>query len=123
MRFLLSALVSLLLISASAQADELRCDFQSRYAGRPGGCEPMPTEGDPTFVILRMDANQYGRCDAKSCDWFPLTTSRRGEFLDLDFSAGVQGAKMSQDGSLIIETISIMDMVIVSYGACQRLPS
>jgi hypothetical protein len=35
--------------------------------------------------------------------------------------AGIQGAKMSLDGSLFIETISITDTLIVSYGTCQRV--
>jgi hypothetical protein len=123
MRFLmLSAVISLTLASAVAeQADEFRCTFQSRYVCRPGGCEPMLAETDPAFVILRMDANQYGRC-TKTCDWYPMTVQPNGVFFDLGFRpGGVQGAKMSQDGSLFIETVSIMDAVIVSHGACKRM--
>ena len=105
----------------STKADELRCTFQNRYACRPGGCERMLTEGDPTFVILRMHANQYGRC-TKTCDWYPLTVQPNGMFLNLGFRpGGVEGAKMSQDGSLFVETISIVDTLIVSYGNCRRV--
>jgi hypothetical protein len=114
------ALVSLLLISAvSAQADELRCTFRSRYICSPDRC----AAADPStaFVILRMETGQYGRCDGspQRCDWYPLTIQQGGLFLNLSFSVGVQGAKMSQDGNLFIETVSVGDAVLVSYGGCQ----
>ncbi len=35
-------------------------------------------------------------------------------------SDGIQGAKMSLDGSLFIETVSIMDEVWVNFGCCER---
>jgi len=122
MRFLLPAAIgSLLLVSAvPAQADELRCAFQSRQQCSPNGC--ISVDPSTAFVILRMDAGKYGRCDgSQECVWYPLTVQRSGAFLNLNFSVGIQGAKMSQDGSLFIETVSLLDTLIVSYGNCRRV--
>ena len=101
----------LLSVSAGAAQTELRCTFQSRYACSPGRCEPI--DSSAMFVMLRMDTGQYGRCDGSppSCDWYPMTIQRSGAFLNLNFSTGIQGAKMREDGSLFIETISAMDAV------------
>src|SRR5262245_44095437 len=107
-------LVSSLLAAsmAPAKAEELRCSFQSRYVCSPRGCTPIDPSG--VFIMLRIDAGRYGRCDgAKPCDWYPLTVSPSGGFLNLDFSSGVQGAKMSQDGSLFIETATLLETLFV----------
>jgi len=102
---------------AVARSAEFRCTFQSRQTCNPSGC--VPSDPTTSFVIIRPEANQYGRCGgSKPCDWYPMTTQQSGIFFNIDFATGVQGAKMSQDGSLFIETISVMDTVIISYGHC-----
>ena len=111
--------VLLLAVVMPAGAAELRCTFQSRQICDPRGCLP----GDPStaFVTLRLKERQYGRCrGTRACDWYPMRVQRGGDYLHLDFSDGVQGAKMSLDGSLFIETVSLMDKVWVSFGRCER---
>src|SRR4051794_5429628 len=113
---LLPSIVALTL-PTSAWSDELRCTFQSRQVCAPSGC--VPGDSSTGFIILQPQANKYGRCGgAKPCDWYPMLVQQSGAFVNIDFATGVQGAKMSQDGSLFIETIFLTDKVIVSYGSC-----
>ncbi|WP_431858763.1 hypothetical protein [Azospirillum sp.] len=109
--------IAVITLPTAVWSAEVRCTFQSRQTCDPTGC--VPTDPTTSFVTLRTDSNQYGRCGGtKPCDWYPMTVQQSGAFSNIDFATGVQGAKMTQDGSLFIETVSLMDKVIVSYGRC-----
>lgn len=70
--------------------------------------------------MLRLEDGQYGRCDSeRACDWYPLHTRQDRGYLHLDFSNGVQGAKLALYNRSFIETVSVLDMVMVSFGQCQ----
>lgn len=118
MRSTYVVILLVLTLAAPAAADGMRCTFQSRQVCDPSGCTP----GDPasTFVLLRLDEQQYGRCDGKrSCDWYPMRVQQGGNYLNLDFANGVQGAKLNLNGHTFIETVSVMDRVLISFGRCQ----
>ena len=112
--------IALLLLSVvpPAMAGELRCIFQSRQICDPHGC----TLGDPSgaSVVLRLEERQYGRCGGeRPCDWYPMRVRQGGDYLNLDFADGPQGAKMSLNGRTFIETVGIADRVWVGFGSCQ----
>lgn len=71
------------------------------------------------YVSVNIAERSYGRCDDKRpCDWYPMSVHPAGNFVDLDFRPGLQGARMSVDGSIFIETANVLNSVIVSYGTC-----
>lgn len=109
--------VSVLNVPTFTMAAEMRCDFHARHACTARGCSPiMPSD---IYVRLNMAERRYGRCDDKRpCDWYPMSVHAAGGFVDLDFRPGLQGAKMSADGSIFIEITSALDAIVVSYGSC-----
>ncbi len=108
----------LAMLSGTAVASEIRCRFERTDTCHPHtGCEQSTTS--PVQIVVRTDAKLYGRCDSgRECGWYPYTGQISGQYLNISFAVGIQGAKISLDLSHIVETSSLLGVIFVSFGTC-----
>jgi hypothetical protein len=104
-------------IAVPSLAGEMRCTFAARHSCDATGCKSI----DPAqvYTVLDFSTARYGRCgDGKPCNWHAMKAVRDGAFVNINFAPGPQAAKMSLDGTTFVETVSALDVVIVSFGTC-----
>jgi hypothetical protein len=110
--------VAIALLSAQASAQTYTCRFGNQHSCGPDSCRTSFGESR-THIELDFAQSRYSRCGGPSpCDSYIMSVTRSGVWLNLDFSTGVQGAKLLNDATVFIETVSIGDGVLVSYGKC-----
>ena len=82
---LCTAVVGLLIGPVNGNAAEMRCDFASRHqCSSHGGCAPV--NSSDIYVKLRLDTDQYGRCDNAGCDWYAITAQISGIYQHFGFA-------------------------------------
>jgi hypothetical protein len=111
---------ALCILPQVADASQMRCQFEQTYVcNARSGC--MAGATSQVEILIRPDAKLYGRCDiVGSCDWYAISVQISGGYLNIGFTTGIQGAKVSLDGLKIIETSALLDVVFISFGRCQR---
>jgi len=73
-----------------------------------------------TLVFNRIDVDRgtYSRCDASGCDEYDAVLRSSGIFTLIEVPGRDILAKMSHDGSLFLEVVTLVTDVYVSFGSC-----
>ena len=103
---------------ASAHAQVLRCDINTKYQCAPsGGC----TTVTPTiWNIIDLGKRTVSRCDAKGCDTYPAQFAVSGAFINIALPERGMLAKASADWSSFSEVATLTNVVLVSFGRCTQ---
>jgi hypothetical protein len=113
-----AALIICILSPVQAHAARWRCDITEKWNSQPGqgGCQAAVT-GIVNYIDT--DQSKYSRCDQKGCDTFDAQLSTSGAFTHVDLTGRGVFAKMATDGSMFLETATLMMMTLVSFGKCK----
>ncbi len=91
---LCTSIVGLLVGAVNGNATEMRCDFARRHqCNSLGGCAPV--HSSDIYVKLRLNTNQYGRCDNAGSDWYAIIAQTSDIYLHIGFTNGVQETKLN----------------------------
>ena len=118
MRTASAAALVVIISSIPAVADPLRCEIAQKFGCSPAGCTTAGKLG--SFAIIDMEAGKYSKCDAEGCDEYSVNFSRSGVYVNVNFPGHATVAKLSIDGSQFFEVATLMNNVIVSFGACTK---
>lgn len=71
-------------------------------------------------IVIRLDraAGTYSRCDAKGCDDYRAQFFDSGVFVNIALPERGVLAKMSVDGSIFTEVVTLTGVVLLSFGSC-----
>ena len=101
-----------------AAAQVLRCDIASKYrCDASGGCQKVAAG---VWNIVNFPRQTVSRCDSKGCDTYSAQFVTSGAFINIALPANGMLAKMSSDGSMFLETATLMGTALVSFGACRE---
>ena len=115
---ILVASVALGGLPSMVQAQVLRCDIASKYqCDAPGGCQKVRAG---VWNIVDVPKQTFARCDAKGCDKYPAQFSVAGAFISIALPQNGMLAKISSDGSMFLETATLMSTALASFGACRE---
>jgi hypothetical protein len=113
-----AALIICILSPVQAHAARWRCDLSEKWNCQPGqgGCQAALTG-----IVNYIDTGQekYSRCDQNGCDTFDARLSTSGIFVHIDLPGRGVFAKMASDGSMFLETATLMMTTLVSFGKCK----
>lgn len=112
---LFAAIVVTLPTLASAQV--LRCDISSKNQCDAGsGCRRV---GASTWNVIDIPRKTIARCDAKGCDTYAAQFAVSGAFINIALPANGMLAKLSSDGTSFLETVTLANVALVSFGSCR----
>jgi hypothetical protein len=113
-----AALIICILSPVEAHAARWRCDITEKWNCQPGqgGCQAAVI-GVANYIDT--DHGKYSRCDQKGCDTFDAHLSTSGIYMHIDLPGRGVFAKMATDGSMFLETATLMMMTLVSFGKCK----
>ena len=113
-----SALTAFLVIISSvpALADPLRCEIAQKFSCSSAGCA---TGQIGIFNVIDVESGKFSRCDTKGCDDYSANFTRSGVYINVDVPGREMVAKLSVDGSQFVEVATLMNVVLVSFGACK----
>ena len=115
---ILVASVALCGLPSLAAAQVLRCDIASKYRCEAnGGCQKVAAG---VWNIVNFPKQTFARCDVKGCDTYPAQFVTSGAFINIALPQGGMLARMSSDGSMFLETATLMGTALVSFGACRE---
>lgn len=127
MRIAIIAASMLAASQASAKAPETewawKCDFDERQQCAPtAGCRALAGR---TWILLYPSDDMYWRCGTSDklgdCDRYKAAGAASGEYRTFDLPGRAAFVKIGPDLSAT-EVVTLMDMVIVSYGKCEEAP-
>ncbi len=99
-----------------ADAQNLRCKITAKhYCTADRGCS---TTSAAVFNRIDVDRGTYARCDANGCDEYDAVLSPSGVFTLIEVPGKDILAKMSRDGSMFLEVVTLATDVYVSFGSC-----
>ena len=101
-----------------ADARSLRCEIAAKhYCTADRGCSATST---PVFNRIDIDRGTYVRCNANGCDEYDAVLSSSGVFTLIEVPGRDILAKMSRDGSMFLEVVTLATDVYVSFGSCSE---
>ena len=101
-----------------ADAQNLRCEIAAKhYCTADRGCSATST---PVFNRIDIGRGTYARCDANGCDEYDAVLSSSGKFTLIEVPGRDILAKMSRDGSMFLEVVTLATDVYVSFGSCSE---
>ncbi len=102
-------------LSGSAQV--LRCDIATKH--RCDASDGWLRVAVSVRIILDVKGQTVTRCDVGGCASYPAQFAVSGVFTNIAVPTGGMHAKMSNDGTTFVETATLADTVLVSFGACK----
>ena len=108
--------LAMMAASLPVSAASLRCDNSAKYACRPSGCERID---NTNWNMVDLDAGRFSSCDKNGCDHYNMAASYGGVFIYIDVPGREMLVKMSLDGSIYVEVVTLVTLVLVSYGTCE----
>ena len=115
---LLTLLLGTSLGSQPAAAQVLRCDIATKYQCDAGsGCQRA---APGLWNVIDLQKQTISRCDSKGCDTYPARFAVSGAYINIALPERGMMAKLASDGSTFMETASLTNAVLVSFGSCKR---
>ena len=118
MKSILTILASIFATVGFVDAQNFRCEITAKhYCTADRGCSATPT---PVFNRIDVDRGTYSRCDASGCDEYDAVLRSSGVFTLIEVPGKDILAKMSRDGSMFLEVVTLATDVYVSFGSCSE---
>jgi hypothetical protein len=104
-------------LSSMASAQVLRCEISSKHqCDAGGGCRKI---GASAWNVIDFPKQTIARCDAKGCDTYPAQFAVSGAYINIALPANGMLAKVSSDGAIFLETVTLASSALVSFGSCR----
>jgi hypothetical protein len=110
------ATVAVALAPADAASQVLRCDVTSKFKCAESGCDKV-TAG--MWNIVDFPRQTISRCDSKGCDTYNAQFATSGAYINIALPANGMLAKLSSNGTMFMETATVMATAFVSFGSCR----
>ena len=116
MKSILAIFAAIFATVSLADAQNLRCEIATKhYCTADRGCSAAST---PVFNRVDFNRGTYARCDAGGCDEYDAVLHSSGVFTLIEVPGKDILAKMSRDGSMFLEVVSLATDAYVSFGSC-----
>ena len=116
MKSILTIIAAIFATVSFADAQNLRCEITTKhYCTADRGCSATST---PVFNRINFNRETYARCDASGCDEYDAVLRSSGIFTLIEVPGKDILAKMSRDGSMFVEVVTLATDVYVSFGSC-----